>query len=236
MTTRHTITVADETYIGNVAYQPYMGLDGGRRGLLSSHMFVQRYGTIAATASEAIVGIAATTTTGTSITLTGTLVANGIATFDVPRTVRVTATANTATTTFTISGKDLYGIAMTEAIVGPNNTTAFGVKAFLTVSSVAISSAVANATAVNIGTASTIGLPIRVAQKSDVFINADGFTASVTPSITVGLTATISTSTTADVRGTFVMGPAASTVTSWAAWMTVPDHSTATAVFGTTQA
>lgn len=53
--------------------------------------------------------------------------------------LNITSTADLSGITFTVTGTDADGIAQTEAITGPNNTTVESTKYFLTVTSIAIS-------------------------------------------------------------------------------------------------
>ena len=54
--------------------------------------------------------------------------------------VSITSTANLSGITFTLTGTDADGIAQTEAVTGPNNTTVYGTKYFKTLVTVTASS------------------------------------------------------------------------------------------------
>jgi len=73
----------------------------------------------------------------------GTLTLNGdlSGTMDVPRHVSIYAAGDNSAKTFTITGTDRYGKALTEDITGPNATTVKGTKNFKTVTAVAIDAA-----------------------------------------------------------------------------------------------
>ena len=62
-----------------------------------------------------------------------------------PLEVTLYSTANLSGVTFTITGTGIGGVAQTQAIAGPNNTTTRTTKAFLTVTQIAASAAVGTA-------------------------------------------------------------------------------------------
>ena len=73
-----------------------------------------------------------------NLTINGTLASGGVATLDVPRHVSITSAGNNSARTFTITGTDRYGNAITETIGGPNATTVAGAKNFATVTQVTV--------------------------------------------------------------------------------------------------
>jgi len=75
------------------------------------------------------------------LTITGALASGGVATFSTPAHVSVYAAGNNSGVTFTITGTDRRGLALTEDITGPNATTAKGTKNFATITSVYVSAA-----------------------------------------------------------------------------------------------
>lgn len=119
---------------------------------------------------------------------------------DLPRAVKVNC--STTARAFTVSGYDYYGQAMSELItVAVAGTAVSGKKAFYQISGVTIAG---SATACLVGTTDVLGLPVRVfnvayiasvksnntlAQDAGTFVAADTATA---------------TTTTGDVRGTYV--------------------------------
>lgn len=76
-----------------------------------------------------------------ALTLNGATAANGVAVLDVARRVLITAAANESGITFTITGTDRGGRAQTEVVTGPNTTSAFTVRDFLTITGIAVSGA-----------------------------------------------------------------------------------------------
>lgn len=73
-----------------------------------------------------------------SLTINGALAASGVATFTQPRHVSITSDGNDSGRTFTVTGTDRNGLALTETITGPNTTTVNGTKNFKTVTAVSV--------------------------------------------------------------------------------------------------
>lgn len=96
-------------------------------------------------------------TASTTYTLNGASVVGGIAVFALPRHVLITASGNESSNTFTVVGTDVQGNSLTEAIVGPNASTATGTRNFKTITS--ITQSATNTGGVEIGTADTMELP-----------------------------------------------------------------------------
>ena len=122
--------------------------------------------------------------------------------FDVPRAVSLTSAGNISAVTFTISGFDIYGQPMTQALAGPNANTVNTLKAFWQVTNIAVNGAVGTNTSA--GTSDVFGIPLAVidggyfdrigwagvlAADAGTFVVADG----TNPA----------TSATGDVRGTY---------------------------------
>jgi hypothetical protein len=138
-----------------------------------------------------------------NLTITGAQATGGVATLDVPRNVTLTAaTTNHSARTFTVTGTDEYGAALVETIAGPNANTVAGVKAFKTVTQVAVDGAIAT-NGVSVGFGDLLGLPVFVDAVSMLIDREDG--ATITDGTLVGglSVLTKSTATTADVRGTY---------------------------------
>ena len=68
--------------------------------------------------------------------INGALASSGVVTLDVPRNVIVDA-AGAATAVLTVTGTDVYGVPMSEAITLNGTTAVAGKKAFKTITSVA---------------------------------------------------------------------------------------------------
>lgn len=97
--------------------------------------------TIAAGAATAI-GLAQTKAGAGALSINGLLAVSGVATIPIPRHIKIAAVADEHLITFTVTGTDRYGVAMTEAVTGPAaglavNTT----KNFKTVTGISVSAA-----------------------------------------------------------------------------------------------
>jgi hypothetical protein len=163
--------------------------------------------------------------------LNGALASGGTVTLDVPRNVIIDA-AGAATAVLTITGTDVYGISMSEAITLNGTTAVAGKKAFKTITQIAASAA---ATDFFVGTGDVFGLPIRADSRNYVqtawggaFVTTGTFVAAVTTSP--------ATTTTGDVRGTFAPADAADASKRLTLWVFVADDDTQTGLYGVTQA
>lgn len=99
-----------------------------------------------------------------ALLVNGALATSGVATLDNPRALQLVSTgADTAIVT--VTGTDVYGRAMSEAITLNGATVVNGLKAFKTITAAATSAAIANL--MTLGTTDTLGIP--------VFVPNDGF-------------------------------------------------------------
>jgi hypothetical protein len=162
--------------------------------------------------------------------LNGALASGGTVTLDVPRNVIVDA-AGAATAVLTVTGTDVYGIPMSEAITLNGATAVAGKKAFKTITRIAASIA---ATDFFVGTGDVFGLPIRANTRNYVLTAWDG--AFVTTGTFVAADATTATTTTGDVRGTYAVPDAADGTKRLTAWVFVLDDDTQTGLYGVAQA
>jgi hypothetical protein len=162
--------------------------------------------------------------------LNGALASGGTVTLDVPRNVIVDA-AGAATAVLTVTGTDVYGIPMSEAITLNGTTAVAGKKAFKTITSIAASAA---ATDFFVGTGDVFGLPIRANSRNYVQTAWNG--AFVTTGTFAAADATAATTTTGDVRGTFAPADAADATKRLTLWVFVLDDDTQTGLYGVTQA
>jgi hypothetical protein len=162
--------------------------------------------------------------------LNGALASGGTVTLDVPRNVIVDA-AGAATAVLTITGTDVYGIPMSEAITLNGTTAVAGKKAFKTITRVAASAA---ATDIFVGTGDVFGLPIDANSRNYVLTAWNG--AFVTTGTFVAADATAATTTTGDVRGTFAPADAADGTKRLTLWVFVFDDDTQTGLYGVAQA
>jgi len=119
---------------------------------------------------------------------------------DLPRAIKVNS--STTARAFTVSGYDYYGQAMTETItVSVAGTAVTGKKAFFQVSGVTIAG---SATAVVVGTSDVLGLPVRVFNVAYVASVKSNNTLAQDAGTFVAADTATATTTTGDVRGTYV--------------------------------
>lgn len=163
--------------------------------------------------------------------LNGALASGGTVTLDVPRNVIIDA-AGAATAVLTITGTDVYGIPMSEAITLNGTTAVAGKKAFKTITSIAASAA---ATDFFVGTGDVFGLPIRANSRNYVLTAWDGAFVT-TGTFVAAVTTSPATTTTGDVRGTYSVPDAADGTKRLTLWVFVLDDDTQTGLYGVTQA
>jgi len=205
----------DNVKIGRAAYNRNLTPPTGYAedeiyGIPLTQTYVYQAGT-ASTSLASGVFYAYSAVAGT-LTGTGVLVSGGVATFDVPRSVQITASSNMATVTFTIRGTDAYGAPLTWAGVGPTGNTlgaagsyVVSLSAFKTMTTASCDGAATGA--LTIGTSDTFGMPFRIPNVGyGMGVHINGESATVPATWTAGLAATgVATATTADVRGTVAL-------------------------------
>ena len=122
---------------------------------------------------------------------------------DCARAVSVTQVAAGTSRNFTVSGYDYYGQAMTEVIVSTAGSTVSGNKAFYQISSIAVSGG--TTTAVTVGTTDKLGIPLRVFNAGYLArVGWNNVLANDAGTFTAADMTTPATSTTGDVRGTYL--------------------------------
>ncbi len=147
----------------------------------------------------------------------------------IARAVRITVTLTLSTqstfdkdTIYTVTGRDLYGYKMTETITGTSGNssqakTYTGQKAFKYISGVTVTPSAAaytGSTGIAVGVADIFGMPLRADAPAYCRALAGPSTAQVTLSASTYFTlasTTTQTSTTTDVRGTWLSSVASST-------------------------
>jgi hypothetical protein len=162
--------------------------------------------------------------------LNGALASGGTVVLDVPRNVIVDA-AGAATAVLTVTGTDVYGSAMSEAITLNGTTAVAGTKAFKTITRIAASAA---ATDFFVGTGDVLGLPVSVPTRNYMLTAWDG--AFVTTGTFAAADATAATTTTDDVRGTYLPPTATDGTRRLTAWIFENDPNTQTGIYGVAQA
>lgn len=125
----------------------------------------------------------------------------------VGRAISITAAAGATYVTATISGYDIYGYPMTEALTITVGGVTTGKKAWKYIKSVVLSGGSADTThAYSVGTVDIIGLPLRADTFGELLVNAaTSLTASTLLTAATGFVPadrTTSSTTTGDVRGT----------------------------------
>lgn len=159
---------------------------------------------IAASQTPAAAG-SLTLTAGTSATAVVRQDGVSVIQLDVPRAVGVTTgTGSPTSRNFTVSGYDVYGQPMSEVIASSASasTKVNGKKAFYQISSIAVSGG--TVVAITVGTTDILGLPVRVTDRG--YIDRAGWNNTLAEdagTLVVADTNT-ATTTTGDVRGTFV--------------------------------
>ena len=192
------------------------------------------YDIVPATLSATAVAAAQAVAAAGNLTINGASATAGVATLDVPRCVSiVSSNAGDTTQIATVTGTDTYGIPMSEAITFNGVTTVSGQKAFKTVTRVAISAALTGNASV--GSTDAFGLPIRANTRGYVLTAWDGAFVT-TGTFTAAVTTSPATTTTGDVRGTYLVPSAANGTKRLTLWVFVFDDDTQVGLYGVTQA
>ena len=109
---------------------------------------------------------AASITGASDLSINGALTTSGVATFDVPRHVSITSTADDADSVFTVTGTNTYGDTITEVIGtgadGPSTSTVYGTKQFKTITQIACDATTAGDISAGSGTIIDIRRPIKI--------------------------------------------------------------------------
>jgi hypothetical protein len=149
---------------------------------------------------------------------------------DVPR--NVTAAINTAigTITVTVTGYDQYRSKMVETLtIAIGGTAIVGKKAFKYIWSISLTStANDSAKAINVGFGAILGLPYRIAAKSDLLSVWLADAADAPNPATPAVATSPATAVTGDVRGTIVTTGALDGVKTLVAYLHVSDNDAAT--------
>jgi hypothetical protein len=200
-------------------------------GVYMSPMFV--YDIVPVALSATAVAAAQAVAAAGNLTINGASASSGVATLDVPRCVSIVSTnAGDTTQVATVTGTDAYGLSMSEAITFNGVTTVAGQKAFKTVTRVAISAALTGNGSV--GSTDVFGLPYRANTRNYVLTAWNG--AFVTTGTFAGADATAATTTTDDVRGTYLVPDASNGTKRLTLWISIFDDDTQTGLYGVTQA
>ena len=152
------------------------------------------------------------------------------------RNVRLTSGGNDSGITFTVSGYDLYGYAMTETITGANAGVASGAKAFKFITGITHTGSVA--TTLTVGTGDVFGFPVRVDTIGYVSMAYNASLVTANTGFTAAVTTSPATSTTGDVRGTYALQSASDASKRLQVFITpsAANLGSTTGLFGVTQA
>ncbi len=136
-----------------------------------------------------------------ALLVNGALAASGVATLDVPRNV-VVDSGGADTAVITVTGTDVYGKSLSEAITLNGATAVAGKKAFKTITALASDATIANGFFA--GPGDVLGLPVFV-PAAGFIVNEleDGIVATAGTFVAGIVTAGGSTTTTGDIRGTY---------------------------------
>ena len=115
-----------------------------------------------------------TTAGAGNLTINGALASGGAATLDYARQIGITSDGNDSGNTFTVTGTDADGYALTEDVTGPNAGTVETTGYFKTVTTVAIGGAtVGNITVGTVDEVSTQTIPLNWRAQAAAAINVD---------------------------------------------------------------
>ena len=167
------------------------------------------YDIVPATLSATAVCAAQAVAAAGNATINGTTASGGVATFNCCRNVSIiSSSASDTTQTVTVTGTDYWGQAQTALLTINGTTTVNGTKGFKTITKVAVSAAFVGNLSVGMG--DTFGLPYKVTDAG--YLLRTGWAGAVADNagtFTAADTATPSSST-GDVRGTFLPATSAS--------------------------
>ena len=196
---------------------------------------------IAASQTPAAAG-AVTLTAGTSVT--SVLLNTGVTVLqlDCPRAVSVTTgTGSPVSRNFTVSGYDYYGQPMSEVIASSatQSTAVNGKKAFYQISGITVSGG--TVVAVTVGTTDILGAPVRILDLGYIVHAGYNNTLADNAGTAVAAVTATATTTTGDVRGTFVPASATDGIKRLVMTIALPaiavgPNATRTGAFGVTQA
>jgi hypothetical protein len=159
---------------------------------------------VSVAATYAVAGNA-TLAAGTGTTAVTTAAGVAAIQLDCPRAISVTiGTGTIVDTAITVTGLDVYGQAMTDVIQTGTvqSTTVNGEKAFFQVTGVAVAGAVGGTVAV--GTSDVLGSPVRITDAGYIARAGWNNTLAEDAGTFVAAVTTTATTTSGDVRGTYV--------------------------------
>lgn len=243
---RHTLSHAEELYWGNAQYAPYQS---ALRGIRQYPLVLMELGSPVVGDIDALIDAATGAELPDTETVTYTFPgsaspvdgvrADGV--LDVPRNITVDTTHGSSVVAMTVvvTGTDVYGATVSETITvaaGGTSQSDAGLKAFKTVTSIAITAAAnAEANTCDIGFGDVLGLPFRVdAGKVVQWVENNLPHVGTLGTFVAAVTTDPATATTGDVRGTYDPNNTLDGSTPIAVWAYVDPTSKVTA-FGVDQ-
>lgn len=181
-----------------------VGIDGlPVTGVLQPRLRAIQLGTPVVSAATAVC-LAQAIAGAANAVLNGAFAVSGVVTMDVPRNLQtVSSNAGDTTQTITVTGKDYRGVAMSEVIALNGTTIVAGKKAFKTITQIAVSAVMTGN--LTVGSNTALGLPIFLPDAAWILKELLNGAAATAGTTVAGLSPnTKSTTTTADVRGTYV--------------------------------
>ncbi len=241
-TSTETITAAGNFYLGDPAP---MSIGVGPLGRIYIWDVIPEAKQVANVSAAVIYAAAGSATLAAGTSAQSFIRTDGVTVIqlDCPRAISVTTASGSPTSAnFTISGYDYYGQAMTEVIASGTvaSTATNGKKAFYQISSIAVSAG--TTVAVSVGTSDVLGCPIRF---TDIgYVISAGWANALAEDTGTAVVADMTnpaTSTTGDVRGTYVPSSATNGVRRLVASLAVPaiavgPNATRLGALGVTQA
>jgi len=191
---RHTISHAEDLYSGDASYGPAFA----QRGVPLSKVLMVSLGAPVVADPDRILDDEVASDSASSTT-------TFLAQPDVPRALTATGTAG-SNHLITVTGTDVYNAVIVELLTLSGTNVIAGVKAFKTVTSVAIASGAADDT-FDLGVGDVLGLPYRVDAGGLLMAYADSAldltTSAVIGTFVAAVTTDPATNITGDVRGTY---------------------------------
>lgn len=226
MATKHTISHADEIFIGNAAEPAYNDSNRTQRGIKMSHPFYVSLGTPALADADGV-SASASVTGGANAVIGGALASGGAVTMDATYGRNVVA-AWTNTAVVTVYGTDWLGRSIVES--SASGTSFTGNKAFKTVTRVVFSADVTSAT---VGSGAKLGIPFRISSKNQIAVRMDGAADAAT--VVAAVDTSPATATTGDVRGTITTNTALNGSKEVSVFYFDLDHTSKEGAFGVAQ-
>lgn len=248
---QHQISNAEKIFYGDAYYPNYAKDFEGRRGIqIGANLWAVQFGAPDTADDDALIDAATSTELPDTETVTYTFATDGGTSpldgaitdgvLDVPRniTVDTSHSSSVVAMTVTVTGTDEYGAVVVEDIAvaaGGTSQSDAGLKAFKTVTSIAITAAAdAEANTLNVGFGDVLGLPFRIDNAGQVIATSvDGSVEDAT--IVVADTTDPATATDGDVRGTMDFTSATDGSAFFTALIARAEPTSKAAIFGVDQ-